>query len=133
LVDGIALSFNKENNKVVVNLANGKSIEYVNAQVEIKHKRINVFKPILSIIFFSLLSISIVYYLPPWKFYGLNAGLQFALSLSLFAILMASLYSIYISVDSLKKFNILVIKLEEGRVVEYILLAKDGVLKNKGL
>jgi len=132
LVNGVALSFNKEDNNVIVNLANGKSIKYTNAQIEIKRKRINVLKPIISIILFSFLSISIIYYLPPWKFYGLNAGLQFALSLSLFAILIASLYSIYISADSLRKFNVLVIKLEGGKVIEYVLIAKDKDLKNKG-
>ncbi|MGC8573017.1 MAG: hypothetical protein ACP5L0_03315 [Caldisphaera sp.] len=132
MVNGVALSFNKEDNNVIVNLANGKSIKYTNAQIEIKRKRINVLKPIISIILFSFLSISIIYYLPPWKFYGLNAGLQFALSLSLFAILIASLYSIYISADSLRKFNVLVIKLEGGKVIEYVLIAKDKDLKNKG-
>ncbi|MGC9134384.1 MAG: hypothetical protein C0172_00900 [Caldisphaera sp.] len=132
MVNGVALSFNKEDNNVIVNLANGKSIKYTNAQIEIKRKRINLLKPIISIILFSFLSISIIYYLPPWKYYGLNAGLQFALSLSLFAILIASLYSIYISADSLRKFNVLVIKLEGGKVIEYVLIAKDKDLKNKG-
>ncbi|AFZ70733.1 hypothetical protein Calag_1011 [Caldisphaera lagunensis DSM 15908] len=131
MIEGSVTSYVKQQNKVIVYLSNGKSIEYENAELYITKKRINFIRAIFSLIFFSLISFSIIYYLPPWKLYGLKPGIQFAFSLALFAILVASLYSIYISADSLRKYPILIIKLN-GEIHEYLLLSKYKNQESKG-
>ncbi len=131
LIEGSVTSYVKDQNKVIIYLIDGKSIEYDNAELYITKKRINILKPILSIIFFSFISFSIIYYLPPWKLYGLTPGIQFAFSLALFAILVASLYAIYISADSLRGYSVLVIKLNDGKIHEFLLLTKYKVQENK--
>ncbi|MCE4623120.1 MAG: hypothetical protein F7B11_00010 [Caldisphaeraceae archaeon] len=119
MLDGVATSYIVDNNKVVLTLANGKSIEYPNAKVSIEKRRINTFRSIIGVLFFSFVAASIIIYLPPWRIYYLPRGLEFALSLALFAILAASLYSLYVSIDSLRRREVLVVEVD-GKVYTYL-------------
>ncbi|MGC8621867.1 MAG: hypothetical protein ACP5U0_08150, partial [Caldisphaera sp.] len=116
----------KYDDKVVITLIDGKRIEFSNADIKIEKKRINFFRSILAFFFFFLIAILIIIYLPPWKIYDLPRDLNFILSLSMFAILAASIYAMYVSADSMRKRDSIVVESKNKKFVYLYIKGKES-------